>query len=272
MRSRLIISIIITLIISSCIKEDISKCPDWGKYKVAFTDSTDRGNYEYNVLVVADNGQRKEKKTYTKNSQSYNFQTSSPLKLYPGTYDVSSIISRHNLSNDTIVEIQCGQPYYLSTKEILIKKAALNSYNLEFSLINSLITIRCLVDDLEQYQINSIEITPALTTNYCLDTKTIAYSQSISNSYDFCSYIKNDDLYYFYTTPIVKNNFIYFRITIKNTNTGAIKTLITREYLSSDLNPNEVLSYVFNVTPYDIELVRSTLSPWNDNPIITLPL
>lgn len=280
---RIITILILMGIVSGCVKENYDECPDWGKYRVLFYDKTSaRERIDYNVIIHEISTDR----TITQNNAtSYRYvrtpdttqlKSGKVLKLFPGDYSFNALLSRASLDVESTPGMRNGHQYLFADTTAQIIKAGINPVELDFQLANSLIVVKCHFDTgyAESHQIFKIEISCPDDDFVAIDMLTglSNYAQTVSSFYEECLYDDKQESFYYYCVPVINGNYLNFKVYVRDNNDMSVKTLLSGIFLKANIEQGKAYLFQFNVTPYEIEYMTTTVIDWTDychNTIIT---
>lgn len=256
-----------------CVKENLNLCPNWGKYRVLFYDkTTDRYSAEYNVVIQDMAGSHR----YFRTPDSAQLKSDKVLKLFPGKYSFKALLSREPLDAVSRPVIKNGYQYMFADTSANIIKASINPVVLDFKLANSLIVVRCHFDagHTESHQIARMEISCPDDDSVTIDMHTglSNYAQTVSSFYEECLYDYKQESFYYYCVPVISGNYLNFKVYVRDKNDMSIKILLSRIFLNTNVEQGKAYLFRFNVTPYKIEYMTTSVIDWNDychNTIIT---
>ncbi len=256
---------VLIIISSGCVGEDLGSCPDWGKYRVLFYDKNpDRNEAVYNVVIQYGTGYHR----YVRTLDTTRLISDNLLKLLPGKYSFKALLSRTQIETVRRPAIKNGFSYLFADTSANIVKTAFNHVVLDLKLANSMIVVKCHFDagHNESHQIIKIEVSGPDDDSVKIDmfTGLSNYAQTISSFYEECLYDIKQDSFYYYCVPVICGNYLNFRIYIRDTNDMSIKVLLSRIFLNTSVGQGKVYIFHFNVTPYKIEYMTTSVIDWED--------
>lgn len=262
---------ILSLSFSSCIKENYSNCPNWGKYKIQFYDIShiECNSINYITLLYkgVDSLHAPLLKRYIHTSDSLLIDSSGILRLFPGRYHFNALLCSEKALLNNMVAIKNGVRYLYATTISPIVKSPENRVGLNFQLSNSMIAVKCSLEkSLESYIISQVELTPpeekcALLN--IIDGK-CGYENCFSSFFEHTLYNKLNKEWFYYCNPTKAGNFLSFKITIIDTIENHKKTIFSKVFLERGLEQGRVNRFNLNVTPHKIEYLSSTIIDWTD--------
>lgn len=262
---------IIVLLSQSCIKENFNNCPDWGKYKVAFYDSSSVECLSLNYVTLLYNGVDSISsplfKKYFLTPYSPLIDSPSVLKLFPGSYNFCALLSNEEVILNKRVRLKNGFRYFYANTKNKIEKSALNKVPLIFNLANSMVVIKCSLDsNLNNCTVEQIAISPPEEKNAQLDISNglCEYESHTTEYFENTTYHSNGQEWIFYCNPTVPGNDLIFKVTLQDIKSSTPKTLITKIFLETGLEQGKVYRFYLNVTPYKVEYMSSTITDWTD--------
>lgn len=262
---------IIVLFGHSCLKENFNNCPDWGKYKVGFFDSSSVNNLSINYIILLYNGIDSTSapllKKYFLKPYSSVIDSPSVLKLYPGEYHFCALLSSQELFLNDKVKLKNGLRYFYANTKNQIKKSPFNKVPLFFNLANSMIAVNCSLDSsLDVCNISRVEISPPEEKNALLNLSdgTCSYEGLTSEYFDTTIFNSKENEWTYYCNPTVPGNDLTFKVILINSNSTNYKTLITKVFLDTGLEQGKVYKFHLNVTPNKIEYLSSSIIDWID--------
>jgi len=258
----------------SCIKENYDSCVDYGKYRVIFYDiDSSYFRHSYNVIIypiaLKENIAQKAC-MYVRPADNNLLYSEKTLKLYPMDYAFKALMSRHEMNpDDDLVKLNNGEAYFFADCPGRIRKASENRVGLNFGLFNSLVRIICnLSHDSEgEYEISKVEITPPDNIGIILNINSgkCNYAQNVSDFYEECTFESNAGyIFIYYCVPIIKSNYLNFRVHVDNIVTKKATVLYAKAFLNKNIEQGKVYEFRFNVTPYDIVYKSSSVLDWSD--------
>ncbi len=279
-RVQLISALLLLAIVTSCVKEIYTNCPDYGKYKVLFYNkrgSAVRGEMNGAILYRDNTGLSDENGTYEclLKEDSSTILTDRRVRLFPGEYRFCSIIRTTESKNIMDIVKMKNRDLHMFADEVdRIIKSGENRVVFEYRIVNSVIEARCTLDESfsEEYYIYDLEISAPDDTDILLDMESgvCNYSTRITEFYDHFRYVEERDIFEYFCVPLISGNFLNFRITIKREQTGDIREvsddiiLKTRLYLISNIEQGKITRFSFNVTPHEIKYLSTTVEDWKD--------
>lgn len=262
---------ILSLSCSSCIKEDFSNCPNWGKYRVAFYDNSNVEcntiNYITLLYTGVDSLQTPLLKQYKHTSDSLLIDLSGILRLFPGKYHFKALLYSKKALLNNIVQMKNGQRYLYASTINHIKKLPENRVGLHFKLANSMIIAKCTLEkNLDNLKISQVEISPPQEKHSLLNLTNgkCNYEQCFTSFFEHTLYNQNSNEWFYYCNPTKAGNYLSFKITVSDTTSKTNKTLITKVFLETGLEQGRVNKFNLNVTPNQVEFLSSTIIDWTD--------
>jgi len=270
---KFITAFVLAIFSAGCVRDNIYLCPDWGKYRVLFYDKTSvRDKAEYNVVIQDGTCYYR----YVRTPDTTQLISDNVLKLFPGKFSFKALLSRTQLETGRRQVIKNGYQYLLADTSANILKAGFNPVVLDFKLANSLIVARCHFDTghTETHQIAKMEISCPHDDSVTIDMLNglSNYAQTISSFYEECLYDIKQECFYYYCVPVISGNYLNFKVYVMDKNDKGIKILLSRIFLNTNVEQGKVYLFHFNVTPYKIEYMTTSVIDWNDychNTIIT---
>lgn len=276
MKNRIII--IIVIFMSGCIEADISKCPDFGKYKLIINDSNEYSNINQmnSIINIYNTNQRY---YFTKEANCSTINRDGSIKLYPGIYEINCIVSNEPITICDSVKIKVNNGLALFnkiiTKEII--KCNQNRVHIHTQLINSIIDIIADTTELfiHNYKLLSIDLSTPDDNNtfYNIDNNKINLSSSQSECirYNPTNYISKNDVYRLYTIPISANCPIDIKCNVTKTddnynNSLTIEHIIGRLYINRDILSGDHCRIFINISPTQIIHTKTQIENWKDVP------
>lgn len=273
--------IISAIVITSCINENYDLCPDYGKYRVLFYDMDDKKPLvDYFVCITDKNSINKGINTlneYILPSGATLLKSDKVLKLYPGKYNFIALLSTDKMiCLNKKIQLKNNSPYlYTDTSKTIIKQSY-NDVILRFTLANSLIQIKCIIDNeyLSRYKISKVALSCPDDDGIFMDFTTgiCNYSQTMSEFYEETLYNEQQDIFFIYCVPVVSSNYLNFKISIDDKYQKTENMLFCRIFLNTDISQGKVYQFRFNVTPFEIQYINTSISEWNEKPNISIPL
>jgi len=278
----IIILFIISMSMSSCIRENYDLCPDYGKYKVLFLDKNDaKSTADYHVFITEKISQITFNSTqhkYIRLADTTLLKSDKVLKLFPGDYNFVALLSANQMiCLNKKIQIKNNSPYlYADTIKSVIKRSY-NNVILRFSLANSLIQTKCIIDSVfkERYKISRVVLSSPDDSDIYLDLSSglCNYSQLVSDYYQEAVYNILTDVFNNYCVPIIKSNYLTFKVSIEDNEQKTDNTLFCRIFLNTDISQGKVYQFRFNVTPYAIQYINTSISDWDEKTNnISIPL
>lgn len=275
------IMFISALIFISCVNENYDLCPDYGKYKVLFFDMNNaKTAKDYNVFIVDNeslNSGSRILSEYIRPADTSLLKSDKILKLYPGDYKFKALLSANQMiCLSKKVQLKNNSPYlFADTSKAVIKKSS-NDVNLRFSLANSLIQIKCIINNeySSRYVISNVVLSCPDDNDVYLDLLSgiCNYSQAVTDFYDEALYSIAQDLFYFYCVPVIKSNYLNFKFSIKDNEEETENTLFCRVFLNTDISQGKVYQFRFNVTPFEIQYINTSIIEWDEKTNINIPV
>lgn len=266
-----IIASVIILLNPSCVKENFNNCPDWGKYKVVFYDSSNVECLSLNYITLLYSGVDSTwaplLKKYFLEPYSSSIDSPSALKLFPGDYNFCALLSTEEMFLTDKIKLRNGLRYFYANTKNQIKKSTLNKVPLFFNLANSMIAIKCTLDsNLNNCIVKQIEISPPEEKNALLDITNglCGYESHTTDYFENTHYNSRENEWLFYCNPTVPGNDLTIKVTLIDSNSIIPKTLITKVFLEKGLEQGKVYRLYLNATPYKIEYLSSTIIDWID--------
>jgi len=260
-----------TLQILSCIKENFNNCPNWGKYKVSFYDSSNIKCNSINYMILLYNGIDSTPapilNSYFVLPDSFSINSPNILKLFPGEYNFCALLSSQELFLTDKIKLQNGLKYFYANRESKIRKSPLNRVGLFFNLANSMIIVKCTVDSvLDNCKISKIEISPPQEKDALLNIATgkCSYEQCTTLFFENALYNQKETEWVYYCNPTIAGTDLTFKITLSNSIDPIDKTLFIKVFLEKGLEQGMVNRFYLNVTPHNIEYISSTIIDWTD--------
>jgi len=264
-------------------------CPDYGKYRVTFYEKSRL--YEraaMNAIVIFKSVDRDENISgiirFTRASGDSVLKQEKPFRLYPGEYNFKAILTKSPIQyNNKMVKIKNKELHVMSDTIERISKQGENRVLLTFALSNSLIEVKCNLSPKykELYEVGDIEISAPDDRDIFLDTESgiCNYSQTITDYYDHFMYSESSDIFEYYCVPFIGGRYLNFRFKLyppyineESENDQPI-ILQSRLFLNMDIAQGKVYRFTFDVTPYEINYLSTSVRDWFDNDSITeIPL
>ncbi|MEA5005971.1 hypothetical protein SDC9_131214 [bioreactor metagenome] len=266
-----ILGFLLTLTLSSCIKEEIDKCPDFGKYPVSFFDEdTSFTKMNQNVLLyVLRNRDTLHIKSleYIITAGERELRSEGKFRLYPDLYSFKAIKSQNKMQlDDNHVKLKNGEAYTYASFIGKVSKSPDNKFGIRFGLFNSLIRVVCTLDvsDNSLFEITKVEISSPDDTSILLDIESgkCNYAQEVTDYYDSCTLENEPSVFYYYCVPIVRSRYIVFKISIKEHVSEKRNTLYSRAFLKTDIEQGKIYDFHFNVTPWSVIYKTTTILDW----------
>jgi len=270
-RDNNILVILALFFLTSCVKEDYSNCPDYGKYIVTFYEQQVQESLnDCNVLLcaVAQGDTAPYKAYYYKIIAGDNdFHSEKPLKLFPDYYSFKVLKSINKMSmDDNFVKLKNGEAYMYVDCPGRVTKSPNNKFGLNFGLFNSLIRVICYFNqsDSSMYEIAKVEISSPDDNSIILNIESgeCNYAQSVTDFYDSCALEREPDIYYYFCVPLVKSRYLNFKISIRNIETNKKNILYSRAFLKTNIEQGNIYDFSFDVTPQGIEYKATTITDW----------
>ena len=266
-----IIITIITLLNHSCIKENFGNCPNWGKYKVSFYDSSNVQCSTTNHILLQYNGIDSTSSPLLSRHflmpHSSSIDSPNLIKLFPGKYNFCALLSSDLIILDNKIKFKNGLSYFYANTKDRIEKSPLNKVNLFFNLANSMIAVKCFIDsNLNNCNIFQVAISPPEEKNrlFNLSNGICTCEQVTTIFFDNAIYNNNENEWVYYCNPLVAGTDLTFKITLLDTISNTYKTLNTKAFLQTGLEQGKVSTFYLNVTPHKIEYISSTIIDWID--------
>ncbi len=272
------ISIIYSIIavITSCIKEDISNCPDYGKYPLIIKDSNQLSyNKQMNSLIFIYNNN--ERYLFTKEANCSIINGYKQLKLYPGSYKINTLISNKSLQmvDSTKIRVRIGDILFNKITQTDIIKSKENIQVINSKLINSIIDIIADTSTLykHNYKLISIGISTAEDNNtyYNLINNKINTSSTLYPYHQFYNTKKMKDgaSYRLYTIPLEANCPIDIKCSITSRdniyiNNTDIKDIVGRVYINREISSGYCCTIYINIYPNEIIHTKTEIEDWDN--------
>lgn len=269
--SKYIIVLLLFFLSNSCIKENFRNCPNWGKYRVGFYT---KSNIEYssiNYVTInyscADTMNRQILKKYNSVSDSLLTYPTELIRLFPGNYKFSVLLSTEEVTINNLIKIQNGHPYLYATSNNEIIKSPLNKVGFIFNLANSMIAVKCSLDStFNNCTICKVELSPPQELYALLNISNgiCCYEKQTTDYFDNAIFDNKENEWIYYCNPMVSGNNLIFKITILDKVANIHKILFCKVFLESGLEQAKVSRFYLNVSPHSIDYVSSTITDWID--------
>lgn len=264
----------------SCVSEDYLSCPDFGKYRVTFStvDSLRFPEKMYMSLIYKEesnlinlNGSGE----FVKDACKAGFTSEKILKLPPGDFRFSSLSCTSPLIIENgMCKMFNGKLFLFADTLGRVVKRYENSVKLNLYPVNSLILAQCILDNdlAKEYEIKDFAISAPDDSNVLINqgNGVASYSDSITDFYDHFELSSDGTLFRYYCVPFRGGCYVNFRITLalRNSNTAegkdAIRVLLNRLYLKSDIEQGKLYRFTFEVSALEINCKSTSVSDWTD--------
>lgn len=265
---RLIVYISVILITSSCIGEKTGRCPFWGMYRVNFHHhSNDSYSVSQNITIAVSGDNPSPGLYLCKSTANPVIITSdSPVMLFPGIYQIFALYTGEISQKSRIINLRNGYRYLYAYTTAHIEKRAVNDIRLNFQLANSLITANFTINPeyAISYDLISAFISPPENNNinFNIESGVCNYSTGFSSFFEEMLTDTESNHKYYYCLPVAEGGRIKFRVQLQHRESAETIILNTHINNSSAIEQGMVYSFSFNITPYSLESVGSTVTDW----------
>ncbi|MDP3436003.1 MAG: hypothetical protein Q8S04_02045 [Bacteroidales bacterium] len=277
-------TLILLLSASSCIKENYSMCPDYGKYRITFYERSGiEHNAAMNAIVIFNPIDRDNSLSgicrFTRAPGDSLLKQESPLRLYPGDYNFKAFLTKGSIQyNNKMVKIKNQELHVMADTIERVSKLGENRVLLTFVLSNSQIEVQCNLDPRyrDLYRVYEVEMSAPDDRDIFLDTESGScnYSQTITEYYDYFLYSEISNIFEYYCVPFLGGCYLNFRFKLypanedEDSENGKTIMLQTRIFLNMDINQGKAYRFTFNVTPYEVNYLSTSVRDWFDNDCI----
>ncbi len=283
-KTPIIATLISLLSANSCIKENYSICPDYGKYRVTlYEKSRLNQKAEMNAIVIyssvnSDNSLNGINR-FTRAPGDSILKQEKPFRLYPGEYTFKAFLTKDSIQyNNKMVKIKNQELHVMADTIERVTKRGENRVLLTFVLSNSLIEVKCNLDPKykDLYQVCEVEMSAPDDKDIFLDTESgnCNYSQKITEYYDYFLYSDISDIFEYYCVPFLGGCYLNFRFRLYPVNEDEDsendETIIlqSRLFLNMEISQGKAYRFTFDVTPYEINYLSTSVRDWFDNDCI----
>jgi len=277
-------TVISLLSANSCIKENYSICPDYGKYRITFCQRSGiEQKAAMNAIVIYNSVDREGSSSgvcrFTRAPGDSMLNQEKPLRLYPGDYNFKAFLTKGAIQfNNNMVKIKNRELHVMADTIERVSKRGENRVLLTFVLSNSLIEVKCNLDPKYKnlYQVYDVEMSAPDDRDIFLDTESgcCNYSQSITEFYDYFLYSEISDIFEYYCVPFLGGCYLNFRFRLCPLNVDedsvSEQTIIlqSRLFLNMEISQGRAYRFTFDVTPYEINYLSTSVRDWFDNDCI----
>lgn len=269
---------------NSCIKENYSKCPDYGKYRISLYERSAIDKKAAMSAIVLYSSVESEVKSsgicsLIRSGGDSLLKLERPLRLYPGLYNFKAFLTKGPIQyNNKMVKIKNQELHVMADTIERVSKQGENRVLLTFLLSNSQIEVKCNLDSKyrDQYLVYDVQMSAPDDRDIFLDTESGScnYSQTITEYYDYFLYSEASDIFEYYCVPFLGGCYLNFRFKLspvdvdENSEGDESILLQTRIFLNMDINQGKVYKFTFDVTPYEINYLSTSVRDWFDNDCI----
>lgn len=275
-----------TLVLSanSCIKENYSMCPDYGKYRITLYERSGVEKKAAMSAIVIYNSVERESSSsgicsLTKAPGDSLLKQERPLRLFPGVYNFKAFLTKGPIQyNNKMVKIKNQELHVMADTIERVSKLGENRVLLTFVLSNSMIEVKCNLDPKykDLYQVYDVEMSAPDDRDIFLDTESGScnYSQTITEYYDYFLFSEISEIFEYYCVPFLGGCYLNFRFKLcpvdvdEDRESDGTIMLQTRLFLNMDINQGKAYRFTFNVTPYEINYLSTSVRDWFDNDCI----
>lgn len=268
MRSSLYILTLLTLLYS-CISESFDDCPDYGKYRVLFTDTSLQipAHQLYLKIRYLSNGLLQESyEEFSYEASNKLFNSNNGLKLSPGSYQFFTLASSQMVTKEAPERMRNGHIYLRGVGHANIIKSPLNRVFISHKLFNSLITFQCNSSINLSESVLQLGITPPLEDYGQIDllTGNCEYERGVSYFIEELLYDKSEGLWYYYCNPILPGVKIVVRIVLQNLQEYTTKEVSIPLFLESGLMQGMRHNYLIDISANQIDIISSGIEEWEE--------
>ncbi|MFA5713733.1 MAG: hypothetical protein WC960_06095, partial [Bacteroidales bacterium] len=229
-----VLALILPFIVIGCIKENLSHCPNWGRYKVAFIEGNtppqvvESTQQLYLIYQSSKESSEKGIKRYRLQVGKDRYEGEEPLFLPSHLFTFYSLLtipsategegekensSGEDASNEKL--LKNGEYYLYSRFEGRVLKDSLNLFTLNHSLLNAIVVIEPLISSTNSEELILLEITPPIEEEAIVDlfTGLCGREGSVTPFFEICRCRDSSQEWYYPCNPLVAGSSITIRAT-----------------------------------------------------------
>lgn len=278
------------LLLLSCIKEDLTNCPNWGKYRISLLEGEQllswlESNYSLYLLYQShSNRDRLGESSYTLESGDNRYREYEALFLAPNRFTFYSLLTNSTIFASSSIRggqlweqgvddqsfryhnLKNGEHYLYCKCEVKIEKESVNIVTLHHTLLNAIIVLNPIISATSKIDILQFEITPPNQSECRVDLLNGHCSREsrVSTFYEKCLFNPTYDRWYYPTNPLISGSEVTIRTTLFHRELQKEILLYSKLFLPMGLIGGKIHTITLSVTPNEVYEVSQGVEDWEE--------